>query len=438
MNPNKVKEILLSKIRQVAEHPHLYCVNPGRDFTRKRKLPFEQLLKGIIGMGGQSLPNELLDMYHYSSHTLSTSAFVQQRSKLKPEAFEDIFRTFTEDITDGSNEKIKILAADGTDLHIATNPLDTDSYYLASKKQQPYNLLHINALYDLSQRIYHDAVIQKRHKVNEPRALCSMVDRSTIKKALVIADRGYESYNVMAHIQEKGWNFLIRVRDGRRSIKGNLDLPNTPEFDLDIKLYLTRKQSKEVMALCKKKNQCRRLPTDTVFDYLPPKSKYCASPSFYELNFRIVQFPISKDSYETVLTNLDRREYSSEKIKLLYALRWGIETSFRDLKYTVGLTKLHAKKVTCVQQEIFARLIMYNFSEAITSQVAIKKKEKKYVYKANFCIAVHMCRAFYHGKTTSPDLEAVIARALVPIRPGRQQRRKLSPKIFQGFLYRIS
>ena len=36
-----------------------------------------------------------------------------------------------------------------------------------------------------------------------------MVDRSEIPKALVIADRGYESYNDMAHIQEKDGFFLF-------------------------------------------------------------------------------------------------------------------------------------------------------------------------------------------------------------------------------------
>ena len=41
-----------------------------------------------------------------------------------------------------------------------------------------------------------------------------MVDRSTIKgKVIVITDRGYEAYNNMAHIQEKGWFYLIRVKD---------------------------------------------------------------------------------------------------------------------------------------------------------------------------------------------------------------------------------
>ena len=51
------------------------------------------------------------------------------------------------------------------------------------------------------------------------RLLQEMVDRSTIPEALIIADRGYESYNSMAHIQEKGWYFLIRIKDGHGSIK---------------------------------------------------------------------------------------------------------------------------------------------------------------------------------------------------------------------------
>ncbi len=52
-----------------------------------------------------------------------------------------------------------------------------------------------------------------------------MIDRCEIQKALVIADRGYESYNNMAHIQEKGWNFLIRVKDGNTGIKAVLIYP---------------------------------------------------------------------------------------------------------------------------------------------------------------------------------------------------------------------
>lgn len=51
-------------------------------------------------------------------------------------------------------------------------------------------------------------IIQGKLNTNEHSALQEMVDNSKIPKALVIADRGYESFNNMAHIQEKGCFFL--------------------------------------------------------------------------------------------------------------------------------------------------------------------------------------------------------------------------------------
>ncbi len=40
--------------------------------------------------------------------------------------------------------------------------------------------------------------------------------------------------------------------------------------------------------------------------------------------------------------------------KNLYASRWGIETSFRDLKYSIGLVNFHAKKKEGILQERLA------------------------------------------------------------------------------------
>ena len=41
-----------------------------------------------------------------------------------------------------------------------------------------------------------------------------MTDRSKISdEVIVIADRGYESYNVFAHIEQIGWKYVIRVKD---------------------------------------------------------------------------------------------------------------------------------------------------------------------------------------------------------------------------------
>ena len=190
--------------------------------------------------------------------------------------------------------------------------------------------------------------------------------------------------------------------------------------------------------LLKDKNHYRMVSSTQPFDFLPLKNKKAEPTRFYELNFRIVRFPISEDIYETVVTNLDEDRYPAIEIKKLYASRWGIETSFRDLKYTVGLLNFHSKKVMCILQEIYAHMIMYNFAEMITSHVAIEKKQRKYTYKANFSVATHICRLFYREKTTPPDLEAIIAKNLIPIRPDRHRERNVKAKIFQGFLYRVA
>ena len=85
------------------------------------------MMQGITGMGGGSLANEILDMSAYSPE--STSAFVQQRVKIKPEAFEMVFRSFSNNISCVFTEDMRILALDGSAMQIATNPNDTDPFF---------------------------------------------------------------------------------------------------------------------------------------------------------------------------------------------------------------------------------------------------------------------------------------------------------------------
>jgi len=57
-----------------------------------------------------------------------------------------------------------------------------------------------------------------------------------------------------------------------------------------------------------------------------------------------VQFKIAEDIYETIVTNLDRGEFRTEELKRMYNLKWGIEVSFRELKYTVCLNARFMQK----------------------------------------------------------------------------------------------
>ena len=79
-----IKGELISIIKEMSAIPWLFAKDPGRDFTRKRKLSFESMLCLLLGMGGSSLQAELLEHSGYGLDTATSSAFIQQRNKLLP------------------------------------------------------------------------------------------------------------------------------------------------------------------------------------------------------------------------------------------------------------------------------------------------------------------------------------------------------------------
>ena len=432
--PKHINNTLRSVIREMAKHPEDFCRCPEKDFTRNRKLPFEKLLTLLVKMGGHSLRDEMLDCLDFKATPATVSALVQQRCKLLPEALEYLFREFTDRCHKPKLYKgYRLLAVDGSDLQFTANPNDPLSYFPGVNGQKPYSFLHLNALYDLNSNLYLDAVVQKRRAANENAALVSMVDRSEISGPVILtADRGYESYNTLEHIRKKGWHFLVRLRESK-GIISSLSLPEG-DFDMPVQLFLTRKQTKKLKELQKEfPGKYRFLPTNANFDYLP-----WGTDGLYPFSFRIVRFKISEDSTETLITNLDKDSFPAEELKRLYHLRWDIETSFRHLKYTIGLSLFQSKKVEYITQEIFARLTMYNFCELITSHVVIQKKRGKHVYQTNFAAAVHICRQFLRGAVSPPKVEALIEQQVVPIRPERSTPRKAKNIKFNGFLYRIA
>lgn len=71
------------------------------------------------------------------------------------------------------------------------------------------------------------------------------IDRSKLENVILLADRGYENYNIFAHAIEKGWKFAIRVKDkNSNGIASGLNLPPNDEFDIDITQIFSRKNTK--------------------------------------------------------------------------------------------------------------------------------------------------------------------------------------------------
>ena len=98
----------------------------------------------------------------------------------------------------------------------------------------------------------------------------------------------------------------------------------------------------------------------------------------YDISLRVVRFEISSGTFVNIITNLPDDEFSEEDFMDLYHLRWKQEGAFRDLKYPLCLRNFHSRKADYVEQEIWARAILYNFSSVIASGVKVEKRRSMY------------------------------------------------------------
>ncbi|MEZ3515535.1 MAG: transposase [Lachnospiraceae bacterium] len=110
----------------------------------------------------------------------------------------------------------------------------------------------------------------------------------------------------------------------------------------------------------------------------------------------VVCFQIAqrKGGYENIITNLPPDEFFLEQVKYIYHFRWGKETSFRDLKHTIGTANFHSKSPKYIEFEIFCRMTLYNFCTIIILDVPIKKEQSKWAYQVNLSMAIKICFAF--------------------------------------------
>lgn len=420
-----IRELLDTAIDKAVSDIHLYAKRPGMDFSRSRKIPPDVLLSFLIAQGSSPLRDCMLDFFGTSPEIASVQALCQQRAKLDPEAVRRVFLELVSGIEAClPQESYRYLAADGTTLTFSSTPGYSGSEFHTTQggKDGSYSV-HLNAMYDINAGIYTDGVIQPIRQMDEYRAFCTMVDRCPGRngsKTVFIGDRGYCSYNNMAHVIEAGQYFLFRCKDvDSKGILLNLGLPADAPQDAWVTYTLVRRQSKK--AVSGLDGIVRFVCRNISFDYIPPNS-----PGAYRLAFRIVRFRLDDGSWECIVTNLPQEEFPPERIKRIYHMRWSVESSFRKLKYTMAALSFHTYKPQFVQQEIWAALAAYNLTSlAIIEAPAGHGGARKHEYAVNFNAAAHITRTYLQLRHCMDEAEMLrtIARFLQPVRPDRRYKR---------------
>ena len=160
-DPERVRSALFHAIKKTAANLDACVKIPGKDFSRKRKLPLQTMLLMLIGMGGGSLSKELYDWFGYTPSTATASAFVQQRNKIRSKAVEMIFNDFVSSAMPTMTFRgYRLFAVDGSDLRLPSDPTNDFSLIRNMDGQKQYNLAHLNAMFDLMSKAYVDVTMQ--------------------------------------------------------------------------------------------------------------------------------------------------------------------------------------------------------------------------------------------------------------------------------------
>ena len=355
----------------MAEHHWLFSKNPGNDFTRQHlgKLSFYDTMRLIISMGKGSTNDEIMDYFDLDPDLIpSQSAFCQRRRQISLSAFEYLFSEFSSSFP-STTDKFKdhcILACDGCHVVYATNSDIIEDYNKPRLiDYKGYNHMHLNGFVDVISKAFLDVVIQPGQQPDEREALHSMLDHFTPddpQKYIITADHGYESYDLLFHCELKNLGYVFRVKSpsSPKSILSYYasELPDDlEEFDVTIKRFFTDKAT-NIM-----KSQ------SDVYRYINPSKN---TPHFYEL----------------------LRKNTVIFISCSFAL-------------------LRSKQPEFLRQEIYSRLILYNFGIFIANEAAEENRKKKrdgsnkYLYELDFSSALKTARKFFMRRDSGRHIDII-------------------------------
>jgi hypothetical protein len=242
----------------------------------------------------------------------------------------------------------------------------------------------------------------KAHEIPLARLLIGWIKSGEI----LLADRGFCGWGLIALLQRKGVDVVLRAHQARK-LKGRT-------------MRWPKPQRQETW-------------TKALWGELPAA-----------LTMRIVRFRIEVPGFRTrqivlVTTLLDAKAYPDAAIAALYRRRWQVELCFRDIKTTLGLDVLRCQSPTLIEKEIWLHALAYNLVRALMVEAAWTHGVE--LDRISFKGTVDTLRQWAplfaaggrHQRTHHTQLLRIIAADQVPDRPNRSEprARKRRPKCYQ-------
>jgi putative transposase len=165
---------------------------------------------------------------------------------------------------------------------------------------------------------------------------------------IVLADRYYCSYFMIALLQRLGVDVVMRMHQKRK-----YDFRRGQRLGEDDHIVEWPKPARP--------------------EWMSEK-EYAAMPAM--IRMREIRRGVAEPGYrvkELVIatTLLDVKTYKADAVVMLYAKRWHVELDIRSLKTTLGMNELRCQTPFMLEKEIWAHILGYNLVRKVIAQVAM-------------------------------------------------------------------
>lgn len=342
-----------------------YFAKDCTDFSRKRKLPFYELVAFLFQRSIYSYDIKLDQWFQqwmpqqYS--IISRQAVSKARQKIPVEIFHDALTLSAQIFLDNGPKKnwngYQIYAVDGTDLQIPTTTETLNEFGAVKNRFGSCSAgASATALYDVMNDIILDSVICP-YKTDERKMaemlLDSVMTDERKSESIVLFDRGYPSYRFLEYLFDHKIYFVIRIKEQMSRLRDHMQ--------------------KDGVVYRKCGAKCRTI--------------------------RTIQLTISEGNEEYLITNIPKEQIEIDKFKELYFLRWGIEGKYEECKTRLEIENFSGKKSICIKQDYYISLFISNICSLIKQEADKRyhgktKSGKEYqsrrsylIYQINNCIS---------------------------------------------------
>lgn len=270
--------------------------------------------------------------------TPTNSALCQARQKLDPALFihlhhaarDDFYKLYGQDGEVLTWRGHRVLAYDGTDLNLP-NTAELQQAFSLQRNQHGSEKVQALAgvLYDVRNDIALGAQLGPLQA--EKNFLLGDLWQATAPGDLIIMDRLFADYSVIAQAEKTGRKVLIRCPIGK--------LTMVNEF-------------------------CKSTDTERILTFEMPQSpqtrKYVREHNLpTSVRVRLIKVLLDTGETEILLTTLcDRLRYPFDEFKQVYHWRWGVETFFDRIKNIFEVERFGSFSETAIKQDFFGVIFL--------------------------------------------------------------------------------